>query len=72
MQDEKARAVALPPGGEPLTVRFTDDELELLCRVVADAAEGRAMLGRAQEERELRALLRMLEDERRIYWRGES
>jgi hypothetical protein len=64
--------MAGPPGGEPLTVHLTDDEAELLIRVVADAAEARAMLGRVWEERELRALLRMLEDERRIYWRGQS
>jgi hypothetical protein len=64
--------MAGPPGGEPLTVRLTDDEAELLIRVVADAAEDRAMLGRVWEERELRALLHLLEDERRIYWRGQS
>jgi hypothetical protein len=59
-------------GREPITVRLTDDEAELLLRVVAEAAEERALIGHTREEQELRALLRLLEDERRLYWKGQS
>jgi len=60
------------PGGEPLTLRLTHDEAELLIRIVAEALENRAYGSREDERRELEALLRLLEDERRTYWQGDA
>jgi hypothetical protein len=60
------------PGRGPLTLHLTDDEAELLIRLVAEAVENRAYAGRQDERRKLAALLHLLEHERRTYWQNEA
>jgi hypothetical protein len=60
------------PGREPLILHLTDDEAELLIRIVAEAVENRASGSREDEQRELGALLHLLEHERRTHWQGDA